>query len=280
MNYSDKKILLTGKSGFIGSALAAALETAGARVLYFGGDVRDKLIEGVIDHSFDYVFHFAAPSSQVLFKQNPDYCVDTTINSFLNISRVCRANGVKLIYPSTGLLSQGVENEYARCKKILEDIHLGSNLDALGIRIFAGFGVGEAHKRDYASVPYLFVRDVVEGKQPVVFGSGKQSRDFIYIDDLVTAILVLAEEATEKIVDVGSGVPTRFLDILEQIQIHSLPGMIDVKPIFVEAPENYIKETMADTKILKKYNCLPKLSFVSGLKRIMTYEKGNRNNNN
>jgi UDP-glucose 4-epimerase len=273
MRYKGKKILLTGGSGFIGNALYTALTKEGALVKLFEGDVRAyDQIKPEIDHTLDYVFHFAAPSSQVLCKRNIRYCVDTTINGFLTMAKFCSSNGVKLIYPSTGVLSQGVENEYARCKKVLEDIHLNSGLDALGLRIFAGYGVGEAHKRDYASVPYLFVRNALNDRQPVIFGDGSQTRDFIYIDDLVRAILVLAEECNQKIVDVGSGEKTSFNQLIEYIRVITDKKII---PEYIEAPKDYVKETHADITTMMRYNCEARTEIMEGIKKIISYEKGN-----
>jgi UDP-glucose 4-epimerase len=267
MNYKGKKVIVTGYDGFIGSALVKSLADLGADVLAYGKDIRGyQDIEQEVNYTIDYMFHFAGPSSQVLFNRNPEYCADVTINGFLNVARACRKNGTKLIYPSTGVLSQGPVNEYARCKKILEDIHLGSGLDALGLRIFAGYGPGEGHKRDYASVPYLFTQDFIQERQPIVFGTGRQTRDFIYIDDLVRAIMVLAEEATEPIIDVGSGKKTSFNGILDLIAAVTKKM---IQPIYVKAPENYVHETFANTSLLSKYNCLPATTIAGGISNII-----------
>lgn len=260
MNYKGKDIAITGRGGFIAEALASALAQAGARITWIDGDIRDPETFADLDYTFSYFFHFGAPSSQVLFKRQPDYCVDVTINGFRNIAKVCRQHGIKLIYPSTGLLSQDRVNEYARCKKICEDIHLGENLDALGIRIFATYGPGEGHKRDYASVPYLFARDMVNGRAPLIFGDGTQVRDFIYIDDVVQAIMHVAEECNDPIIDIGSGEQISFNDIVRELKV------ITAGPdaVYVERPGNYVSETLADPKrMLEFYQ--PKKTFAEGL---------------
>jgi len=189
MNYKGKRVAVTGY-GFLAGGLIKALIDMGAEVFINTGDLRDTLTfarvveieDGAVRYSrdsvrelnytFSYVFHFASPSSQILFKRNPRYCIDVTLNSFLAISKQCKENGIKLIYPSTGLLSQGKTNEYASCKKMCEDIHLAEGMDAIGLRIFATYGPGEGHKRDYASVPYLFARDMVRGRGIEVYGNG------------------------------------------------------------------------------------------------------------
>ena len=265
MNYHGKKVVVTGSTGFIGSALSKALGDAGAIVINVNGDLRRKNeLAPFFDHQIDYCFHFGGPSSQILFKRQPMYSADVTVNGFINLAELCQHYGIKLIYPSTGLLSQGKMNEYAKCKSVLEDMAEG--IDALGLRIFATYGPGEGHKANFASVPYLFARDMVEGVPPVIYGDGSQSRDFVYISDVVTAILELAEQATEKIIDVGYGVPTSFNAIISELE-----KVLNYKAevVRVPKPDNYVEETLADTSVLKRYGVAPLIDFPTGLREVV-----------
>ncbi len=265
MDYKDKKCLVTGHRGFIGKALCLALEERGADICTFDGDVRLEQDFLHLERQ-DYFFHFGSPSSQVLFKRNPAYCVDATISGFLNASYFCRENGIKLIYPSTGLLAQDRYNEYARCKKVLEDIHLGSGLDALGLRIYAGYGDGEGHKRDYASPVYLFAKSIENGCPPVIYGDGTQSRDFIHISDLVDTILLLSEDCNEPIVQIGSGISTSFNEIVE---IANRTLGTDIEPIYIPRPNEYYDTTCADTSMMRRFYCEPKIYIESGISKIL-----------
>jgi UDP-glucose 4-epimerase len=279
MNYQGKKIAITGVSGFLGRAIADQLERlaqpAGENTLtlpgvykyvkVLEGDVRDPKTFKALDHTFDYLFHFAAPSSQVLFKRQAAYCIESTLKGLMNAASACQKHGIRLIYPSTGLLSSDRYNEYALCKKISEDYVQGLGIDALGIRIFATYGPGEGHKADYASVPYLFARDLVNGKAPVIFGDGEQVRDFIYIDDVVNAVCILAEECHQPIIDVGSGAQTSFNAIVKELNlIVQSPRAAQ----FVDAPSGYVKETAADPTDLQRYY-KPQVTFAQGLAMIV-----------
>lgn len=264
MQYRHKKVAITGvPNSFIATELQRRLKEAGADTEFLAGDIRDIKTFDKLTFHHDYLFHFGSPSSQVLFKRNPEYCVDVTINGFKNAIKACRENGVKLIYPSTGLLSQGDTNEYARCKKLCEDMAV--NIDSLGLRIFATYGPQEAHKRDYASVPFLFIRDMVEGKKPYIFGDGEQVRDMIYIDDTVNAIMILAEEANERIIDVGTGKSTSFNRV---INLTNKAMNTDIKPVYADKPGGYVQETSADPTVLHKYY-IPRVSIEEGIKNLI-----------
>lgn len=277
MDYKNKHCLVTGSEGFIGSKIAESLEEQGAIVNRYALDVRDK--EGLgdsINYNTDYIFHFGSPSSEILFKRNNKYCVDVTVNSFLILSEFCLENNAKLIYPSTGLLSQNRYNEYARCKKTLEDIHFNSNMDALALRIYAGYGENEGHKRDFASPVFLFTKDIINDKHPILFGNGEQTRDFIFIDDMVKDILILAEECNEKSVEIGTGISYSFNEIVRII--NRVIGK-NIEPIYVEKPKEYYDGTNCDTAILYKY-CKPaQVSLEEGVERIIKYENDSNDNN-
>jgi hypothetical protein len=73
------------------------------------------------------------------------------------------------------------------CEKIAE--YYSNNVKYVGLRVFAGYGPGEEHKRDYASPVTLFLNAIMNDRPPIVFGDGSRSRDFVYIDDIVNAFL-------------------------------------------------------------------------------------------
>lgn len=259
MNYKGKNVVVTGATGFIGTYLTAVLRQEGATVNCPDGDVRDKsTFSRYIDHRTDYLFHFAAPSSQILFKRQPYHSAEVTLKGFMNALEVTQQHGVKLVYPSTGLLSSDQVNEYARCKKVCEEMAAGT--DALGIRIFATYGPGEGHKKDYASVPYLFARDMVAGRQPVIYGKGDQSRDFIYITDCVSAILEIAERCPNPTIDLGWGASAIFNEIVSVI--NKILGT-DIKPIYLEKPDGYVDDTFSSMDAHHYYK--PKVALIEGL---------------
>ena len=300
IEYNNKNCIVTGGSGFIGQQLVNKLISLGANVYViddfsFGatkssvnpkavvviGDVRDPMVfKDLPNKKYDFFFHFAAPSSIVIFKDDLVNSIDITVNGFINALKFCGDNKVRLIYPSTGSVYSGTKppqseavkielsslNSYARTKLYLEFIHKSlRELDAIGLRIFAGYGPQEKHKGKFASVVYLFCKDMIRGESPVIFGDGSQVRDFIYIDDVVHSIVVLAQNCKEPIVNIGSGVSTSFNDIIE---IVNKKINTNIAPTYVDKPGMYLEKTQADISILSKYY-EPEYSIEHGISKII-----------
>lgn len=236
----DYKVSVLGRNGFIGSALAK----------------RFKSVYSYPHKKAKYLFYFSSPSSQEIFKDSLDYSMAETINGFLGVVRFCRENKIKLIYPSSATIYAN-KNAYAHCKSALEQIHQAYGGDVLGLRIFAGYGVGEEHKGEYASVVYKFCKQMVVGEQPVIWGNGEQSRDFVYIDDIIDTIIELKD--TNGIFDIGTGVDTTFNEVVRLI--NKTLGK-EIKSKYIKAPVNYLKDTPCQNPIKGK------VSIEEGIKKI------------
>jgi len=226
------KVGITGINGFLGSALAERFGKIAEVYPYPRPDL-------------DYLFLFGSPSSNIVFDQNIDYCFEETINSFLNAIQFCRDHGIKLIYPSSATV-YNKNTTYARCKAALEEIHLAYGGDVLGLRIFAGYGPGEGHKGEYASIVYQFCRQMKHNKRPVIFGNGKQTRDFVYIDDIAYNILLAVSEKKTGIIDIGTGINTSFnlvVKTINKVLNATKVAKEMIEPVYVNKPKHYISET-------------------------------------
>jgi len=301
--FHGKNILLTGVGGFIGSTLAKKLLAMNANLICIDnfsyverkwikdiekdieliiGDVSERGTFTQIKVEIDYIFHFGAPSSIILFKKNLEKCYKETVLGQLNIFEFAKANNVeKVVYPSSGSIYGGNKkphketiypkplNIYGAAKMACEAIASCYRpfVKSTGLRIFAGYGPGEERKHEFASVIYLFIKDMLEGKRPLIFGDGRQTRDFIYIEDVADCVL-RAVKSDVPIINVGTGRPVSFLEVIEIIN-NVLDE--DIKPQFVKKDKNYVEDLAADIEIMERELKIKPIPIEAGIKKFIEY---------
>lgn len=252
------RAIVTGAAGFIGNALTQRLTQEGWDILAIDnlemGDEEKwrqlkcekisldvKYLGAYKDEKFDYIFHFASPSSNILFSRDPFKNKFLTVEGYIAMANLAKLTGAKLVFPSTSSI-YGVLNDYAKTKKQLEELDSLFEINSLILRIFAGFGPGENHKADYASIIYQFCKQALNNEEIVVYGDGRQSRDYVYIDDIIDEILKMVSENLTGVKDIGTGVSTSTTEILRMIT--SILGK-ELKVSYIEKPKNYLEFTKA-----------------------------------
>jgi UDP-glucose 4-epimerase len=303
MRWRSKLVLLTGAAGFIGSHVLRRLMREGADIIavddlsvgtnenikFFNGefyalDVSEKSFTQLMKrYNFDFIFHFGAPSSVILFNKDPEDMFRKTVSGFLNIMELAVENSCrKVVYPSSGsvygeafpphseVVTPKPVNLYGTAKLTCERIaHYYSRVKdakSVGLRIFAGYGPGEDHKKEFASPVTIFLNFILNDESPIVFGDGTQGRDFVYIDDVVEAIIRCAERDTPPIINVGSGKVYPFNDVIRLI--NELLGK-DIRPKYVAKPVNYLEITQADITLMKNILEITPLDLKEGLKKYL-----------
>jgi UDP-glucose 4-epimerase len=251
------RVLITGGAGFLGSALANRLVgsdrvhtvlalddlTAGdprrldPAVLFTRGDVKDvpklwTLLQGV-----DCVYHLAARVRVPESIHYPGDYNDTNVGGTVAVMEAVRDTGVKrVVFASSGALygeqphqpiheSQrpNPNSPYAVSKVAAE--HYVSTLGALysietvSLRIFNTYGPGQDLPPSYPPVIPHLLRQVQTGGSQVIFGDGTQTRDFVYVDDVVDALelAATASEVDRAVINIGSG---------QEVQIGELAARI------------------------------------------------------
>ena len=225
------KVLVTGGAGFIGSHLVNKLvelghevivldnfrrgnkldkETMGAITL-LEGDVRDEDMVFKAAERCDLIYHFAAVLGVDIVADNPVETMETEILGMRNIAKAAIYFGTqKVIYASTSgvygkaAIEQAVQEDfnvspqssYAIAKRYNE-IYLASlfeekNLQSISIRFFNVYGP----KQDSRMVIPRFFSQALKGSPITVYGSGEQTRDFTYVDDVIEATIKLTRAAT------------------------------------------------------------------------------------
>jgi nucleoside-diphosphate-sugar epimerase len=149
--------------------------------------------------------------------------------------------------------------------------HFG--VETICLRYFNVFGPRQALDDEYAVVIPKFIHCILHDKQPPIFGTGKQSRDFTYIDNVVQANILAATTPGIKheVFNVANGKDNtvlRLVDILNKIIGKNL------RPVFLPPRPGDVFRTYADiSKIKKMLKFEPKINFEEGLKRTIEYFK-------
>ncbi|MFN8642945.1 MAG: NAD-dependent epimerase/dehydratase family protein [Candidatus Binatia bacterium] len=260
--YRDKRVLITGGLGFLGSTLAHRLCGFGAEVTVvdslnprYGGnrfnvhDVTGRLTTIVHDlrdlgavrshlEAADFVFHLAAQVSYIDSLSMPVDDLMLNAGMTLQLLEECRRLAVQpvVVLASSRMVIGKAEQAFVTedspanpvslygvhklaSEKYLQIYHQNFGLPTIALRITNPYGPRQQiHHNRYCMVGW-FIRQALEDRTIQVFGDGLQRRDYVYIDDLAEAFLrsAIAREAVGGVVNIGSGVPTRFRDMVETV---------------------------------------------------------------
>jgi UDP-glucose 4-epimerase len=256
------KCLVTGGAGFIGSHIVEGLLERGDEVRVLdnfstGKEENLKDFQGEIDlikgdlrepadlkkaiKDIDYIFHQAAFVSVPLSLEDPDLCFVVNVNGTIKLLSAAKESGVKRVVlassaavygdntavPLTESAQLNPLSPYAASKRVGEiytKIYSNLlNLDVVALRYFNVYGPRQNPESDYAAVIPIFIKKILAGENPTIYGDGGQSRDFVYIDDIVRANLLAAEsiQAAGRVVNICSGVEVNLLQLVESLSIIS-----------------------------------------------------------
>jgi UDP-glucose 4-epimerase len=119
-------------------------------------------------------------------------------------------------------------------------------VESVGLRFFSVYGPREQHKGRFANLVTQFIWAVKHGEEPVIYGDGSQTRDFVWVGDVVEAcVRAMASDVSCGVFNVGTGVSYSLNQVLSKI--NALLGL-SVGPRYVANPvKNYVHDTLADT---------------------------------
>lgn len=293
----DKKILVTGGAGFIGSHMIDALISAGARVVvvdnlstgrkenlnskakFYNLDVASKKLDKIFaGEKPDYVYHFAFNVLVPESVEDPIMDAQSIISS-LNVIKNCYEHGVKkIIFSSSGFLygnsASRPTTEDASIEPISPYVVSKHTVEQYLVYYYKTFGLPYTILR-YAAVygPRQrsgamadYIRRLSAGKQAKIWGDGAKTRDYVYIDDVVRANL-LALDAPSDIFNVGTGQETKLNNLY--FLIAKLLNK-KAKPIYLpDRPAEQLRYSLDYSKIKKALGWRPKVNLEEGLAKIL-----------
>jgi len=269
----------------------------------FEGKGNFELIEGDLRNpdeirkalkKVDVVLHQAAVPSVQRSVENPIFVNDSNVNGTLNLLVAAKEKGVnKVVYASSSSIygfneklpkreDMPVEpiSPYALSKytgerycRIFSEIY---DLPTICLRYFNVFGPYQDPNSEYSAAIPKFINLMLENEQPIIFGDGKQSRDFTYVENVVEAnILAANSDVMGEVINIACG---ERVSINEVVQILSTILNKDIKPVYKETRVGEVKHSLADiNKAKNKIGYEPKFRFAEGLRKTVEwFEKRKR----
>jgi UDP-glucose 4-epimerase len=306
-----KKYVVTGGGGFIGSALVRGLLARDDGRVHiidnFSTGRKDNLAEvasqvqthvadicdfdsiAPVIAGADTVFHIAAIPSVPRSISDPVPSHESNIDGTFNVLLAAKeGNARKVVYaasssaygdtavlPKVESMQPNPKSPYA-AQKLLGEYYCSSfaecyGLDATSLRFFNVYGPRQDPSSPYSGVLSIFIRCLLEGTSPVIYGDGEQTRDFTYVDDVVDLILktAIAPGVAGMTFNAGNGGRASLNEVWRTLQ--KIEG--------VSIPANYgppragdVRDSQADTTAAVKYlGHAPRFSLEEGLRRTLDW---------
>lgn len=240
----------------------------GAELVVLEGDLRDAAVVESAVRDVDVIFHEAAFVSVPASMEQPQACFDVNCAGTSVLLETARKAGVRRVVLASSAAVYGdseslplSEGETPRplspyaASKLADEIYAGMYTQALGLevcalRYFNVFGPRQRPDTQYAAAVPIFIRQLLKREAPTIFGDGGQTRDLIFVGDVVRANLMAAEHprAAGQVFNVCTGRKTRILDLIETLY-KLLPGAPE--PRFEEKRDGDIYESVGSPERAK-----------------------------
>jgi UDP-glucose 4-epimerase len=300
----QRRVVVTGVAGFVGSNLAKKLldkgyavvgidnlsagttENVDPRVDFHRGDIRSQEIYPLFEGA-DGVFHLAAKTSLVDCLAKPLEAADMNVSGTLNVLEGARQAKVrKFIYADTSAEYEGI-HEFPTPEERIQPIgvyaaskHGGATfcesyrrlykMNVAMVRYFNVYGPAQDWRRVIPPVMSSFIIRMLQGESPLIYGTGEKRRDFIYVDDVNDLHVVILEDdrADGRVFNIGSGVNHSVNEIYQLVESLLRTGL---KPIYKPDLPGEAEITLADIGAAKSLGWKPRIDIKEGLKRTIDY---------
>ena len=302
------KILVTGGAGFIASQIADAFIADGHKVfildnlstgfesninpkaVFIKADIGDKSLSSLFEkEKFDVVNHHAAQMDVRRSVADPAFDATTNILGTINLLQNCVKTGVKkFMFASTGGAVYGEQDYFPAdekhptaplspygisklaVEKYLFFYHAQYNLNYTILRYANIYGPRQ-NPFGEAGVIAIFSTKLLKGEQPVINGSGLQTRDYVYVGDVVKAALTTLNDKDSNIFNIGTGIETDVNELFHIINNIAGKGMVEKHG--PTAPGEQMRSVITSDKIFAKFNWRPTTKLEDGLKHTVNFFK-------
>jgi UDP-glucose 4-epimerase len=309
--FRNKKIMVTGGCGFIGSHIAERLKDDNEIVIV--DDLSTGKIENIQGFSddatlvrssildldawkddmkgTDYVFHAAAIASVFKSLEEPERTHEVNVKGTKTLLDAASGSGVKMfvfissaaVYGTDPALPKKEDMRVEATSPYGESKIMGewlcseysekSDLKTVSLRLFNVYGTRQNLGTEYATVIPKFINLMANDSVPQIYGDGKQTRDFIYVEDVVDALMLAANRGAGKgeVYNIASGIETTINELVEVL--NDVLGK-DIEPEYVAPVEGDIRFSYADiSKAREKLGFNPKTVLKHSIKGIVEFYK-------
>ncbi len=261
--------VVTGGLGFIGANLVKGLVRNGHEAVIVDnlhtGSLK-KLPDGIkfvrgrsrdvikVKDRVDGIFHLGIYSSSPMYREDRRL-VAQVVEDAVKVLEYCKERGIKLVYASTSSMYNGnplpwredmpilVKDFYTEARYYLERLaQLYGDMygvKSVGLRLFSVYGEGEESKGRYANVLTQMIWAKLREEPFEIYGDGTQTRDLVYVGDVVRAFLLAMESDVQGVFNVGFG---------REVSFNDMARLTGVRVRYVENKiKNYVMRTLADT---------------------------------
>lgn len=294
------RAIVTGGAGFIGSHVADAFAERGYDVVVVDDlstgvvenvperaqlaeiDITDAdALEGAFAGGADVVCHLAAQSSITVSAERPDYDAKVNVLGTLNVLEAARRAGAPLIFASTGggIYGNGASlptpEDYVPqplapygASKLAGEAYVQTwarlhDLPNVVLRLANVYGPRQS-PRGEAGVVAIFSEKLLAGEQPTLRGEGKPTRDYVHVSDVVDALVRAADVRSPGLFNVGTGVATSTVSVLELLQ--EIAGT-SIEPLHADLKPGELDESALDaSRIERELGWRPSIALEEGLR--------------